>query len=242
LDVDSRDSPELMVFDKQTKDLLIIHEWTKNEYFIYKKIGKNPKTIMSKKVRVNRFSDNIPIFDKPVRIIEAENTNIIEDQKQIENISKEKKGLVESIRGRGGYRGGRGRGGRGGIVVNVSRDEGDVCKEHVKNLHGSQSGRGRGGYRGRGGVEVNNVSRDEGDVKNLTVSQTGRGRGRGGRGGVVVNVSRDEGDVCKVQLKTPAPQPTRGRGGRGGRARGRGGKEPHNLTVSNTNTVEISSK
>jgi hypothetical protein len=91
LDVDSRDSPELMVFDKQNKDLLIIHEWTKNEYCIYKKIGKNPKTIMSKKVRVNRFSDNLPIFDKPVRIIEAENTNIIEDQKQIENISKEKK-------------------------------------------------------------------------------------------------------------------------------------------------------
>ena len=62
------ESPELMVFDKQNKDLLVIHEWTKNEYSVYKKIGKNPKTVMSKKVRIDKFSDIIQIFDKPFYI------------------------------------------------------------------------------------------------------------------------------------------------------------------------------
>jgi hypothetical protein len=42
---------ELMIFDKQNKDNLIIHEWTEKDLTIYKKIGKNPKTIISSKPR-----------------------------------------------------------------------------------------------------------------------------------------------------------------------------------------------
>jgi len=41
----------LLIFDKQNKDNLLIHEWTETDYSLYKKIGKNPKTTISTKPR-----------------------------------------------------------------------------------------------------------------------------------------------------------------------------------------------
>ena len=188
------ESQELMVFDKQNKDLLIIHEWTKNEYSVYKKIGKNPKTIMSKKARVNKFSDNLPIFEKPIMVDDVKSKSDVKSmfsrarEQGNENIQKDKNisvnHKVESTRGRGGYRGRGGNRGRGGLM-NVSRED------SIKKINEGQANRGRGG--------LMNVSRED-SIKKINEGQANRGRGRG---------------------------------------RGRGGKEPHNLTVSNIKPIEI---
>jgi len=252
------ESQELMVFDKQNKDLLIIHEWTKNEYSVYKKIGKNPKTVISKKARVNKFSDNLPIFEKLIRVDDVKSKSDVKSmfsrprEQGNENVIVNHK--VESLRGRGGYRGRGGNRGRGG-VVNVSRED------SLKKLNEGQANRGRGGLvnvsredslkklnegqanRGRGGLV--NVSRED-SVKKLNEGQANRGRGG------LVNVSREDsvkklnegqanrgrGGLVNVSREDSVKKLNEGQANRGrGRGRGRGGKEPHNITLSNTKPI-----
>ena len=198
------DSQELMVFDKQNKDLLIIHEWTKDEYSVYKKIGKNPKTIMSKKVRVNKFSDNLPMFEKTVKVddVKSKCLKTYDKSKSLLNTGESHKTTEINVKSNSINKSIHEK-----QLENIRKDKNTIIHNKVESVRGRGGGyRGRGGgYRGRGGVVVN-VSLGEGDdnIKKLNEGETSRGRGGRGRGG-------------------------RGRGGQ----RGRGTiKEPDNLKIS----------
>ena len=65
----------LLVFDKQNKDNLLIHEWSETDYSLYKKIGKNPKTAISTKPR--HIIKDLPNFiqNEPTPIQESKPVN-----------------------------------------------------------------------------------------------------------------------------------------------------------------------
>ena len=65
----------LLVFDKQNKDNLLIHEWSETDYSLYKKIGKNPKTTISTKPR--HIIKDLPNFiqNEPTPIQESKPVN-----------------------------------------------------------------------------------------------------------------------------------------------------------------------
>lgn len=48
-------SEKTTLFEKTDRDVMLIHEWSKNEYKIFEKIGKDPKRLIEKRV-INKKS------------------------------------------------------------------------------------------------------------------------------------------------------------------------------------------